>query len=58
MPLFDVDDKVETHLGVGRVVEVRCTAGEWVYLVEIQPGGFGRGLCDVFIADEMAPIGG
>jgi len=46
-------DQVETPVGVGRVIEVRSTPSGVVVLVEIMPGGFGRGDSDVFGLDEV-----
>ena len=47
-------DQVETPLGMGRVIEVRSTTPSGVIvLVEIMPGGFGRGYSEVFGLDEI-----
>lgn len=54
--MFKIEDEVETTLGAGRIIEVRDTVGGDVYLVEIQAGGFGRGLSEVFTADEIEAI--
>ena len=47
---------VETPIGVGLVREIRHQCGDTFVLVQLMPGGFGRGYCDVFLLEEVARV--
>lgn len=51
-----IGDEVETVMGNGIITEIRSMKDGIVLLVEIQPGGFGRGYSDVFSLDEIELI--
>jgi hypothetical protein len=48
-----IDTEVATVLGNGIVKEIRTTKTGVVFLIELKPGGFGRGYSDVFERDEI-----